>query len=122
MPDDGDTEVIGYRLLRPRVSEHYKGRFDLRPLGLNATLHYSCRFNGSHKLEILKTATQSVRQMQELICGVFDCNPTMLRLARIDLAADVVGIPIRWFLTRMIERAHVETTERIVRAFGARPG
>lgn len=76
-------------------------------------LHHSCRFNGNHKLQVLKAATQSIEQMQETISRVFDCDPRQLPLARIDLAADVIGIPLDWFLERMCV-----PRKRRIRVFG----
>ena len=39
----------------------------------------------------------SLGQMAMVIGKVFECDPWDLRLARLDLAVDVPGIPVRWF-------------------------
>ena len=91
-----------YRSIRPKsASKYYKERLDLRQVDVDAVLHRHCRFNGKHKLAILKAAEKSLPQIATLIGQVFECDPWDLRLARIDFAVDVPGISIRWFRVHM---------------------
>jgi len=98
------------------ISEHYKTRADLRACGLPATLHYSCRFTRNHKLGILRVAERSFEQIMTTIQQVFECDPLNLRLARIDFAVDVPGIPVKWFRNHMCV-----PRKRRVRVFGLKP-
>jgi hypothetical protein len=43
----------------------------------------------------------SLREMVVVIESVFECDPWDLRLARLDLAVDVPGIPFNWFRNHM---------------------
>jgi hypothetical protein len=52
---------------------------------------------GNHKLELLDTGDLSYQRIQREIQQVFDIDPWHLGLMRIDLAADVPGVPVRWF-------------------------
>jgi hypothetical protein len=91
-----------YKAIRSKAaSKYYKERIDLRQCGLQAILHRSCRFNGTHKLAVLETARMSLGQMAMAIGTIFECDPWDLRLARLDLAVDVHGIPVRWFRNHM---------------------
>ncbi len=91
-----------YKAIRSKAaSKYYKERIDLRQCGLHAILHRHCRFNGTHKLAVLETARMSLRQMAMVIGNVFECDPWNLRLARLDLAVDVQGIPVQWFRNHM---------------------
>jgi hypothetical protein len=91
-----------YRAIRSKAaSEYYRERIDLRQCGLQAILHRSCRFNGSHKVAVLETAKMSLREMVVVIGSVFECDPWDSRVARLDLAVDVPGIPVHWFRKHM---------------------
>ena len=92
---------VAYRTLRPKSDEYYKARFDLRQCGIHAMLHYSCRFNGKHKVAILSAAEKSPWQMAAVIEQVFECDALKLRLSRVDCTADVPGISVQWFWTHM---------------------
>jgi len=96
------TFVNDYKTIRSKAaSKYYKERIDLRQCGLQAILHRSCRFNATHKLAVLETAGMSLRQMAMVITKVFECDPWDVRLARLDFAVDVPGIPIQWFRNHM---------------------
>jgi hypothetical protein len=104
------------RRIRPAPSKFYKARLDLRKYW-NVILHRSCRFNGTHKLVIVNSAEVSVQQMDALIGQIFQCDPLALRVARVDLAADVPGIPVQWF------RVHMRVLgKRRIRVFGVNEG
>jgi len=57
--------------------------------------------NATHKLAILETAGMSLRQMAMAITKVFECDPWDMRLARLDFAVDIPGIPVQWFRNHM---------------------
>jgi len=94
------------------MSEYYKARVDLREGGIEGTLHYGCRFNGSHKLTVLNATAKSARQMAEVAEQVFDCDPGELRVARVDMAADVPDVPLRWF------GGHMRVPRKGIRQYG----
>ena len=82
-----------------RQSEHYARVGDLRTFGYPAILHVHCLRDGAgnHKVELIDTGEMSFRNMQKAILSIFDVEPSHLGLMRIDLAADVAGVPVRWF-------------------------
>ena len=88
----GDSNVF-------RESPHYIRVGDLRRFGYPAILHVHCRRDqkGNHKLELVDTAEMSVCAMQKVILRIFDVEPSHLGLMRIDLAADIPGVPVLWF-------------------------
>ncbi len=79
-----------------KPSRHYQGVVDLRPFGVDAVLHAYFKHRGpkNHKIEIFDTADKSLEQMGKIIVGVFDVEPAPLELLRLDLAADMYGIPL----------------------------
>jgi hypothetical protein len=52
---------------------------------------------GNHKLELVDTGAMSYARMGHEIERVFDLDARRLSLMRIDLAADVRGVPVAWF-------------------------
>lgn len=92
---------------RTRPSARYSWVTDLRPVGIDALLHFSLKredcdpHEGEHKLELLDTGQKRysdiARQIESTIEGpIFD-----LETMRIDLCADMTGVPIDWFLSRL---------------------
>jgi hypothetical protein len=83
-----------------RPSKHYEQVCDLRePFGIDAVVHRSYRRRGrkNHKVEIIDSGEKSLDQMAEIITSLFDVDPWGLEVMRIDLAADVEGMPVPWF-------------------------
>jgi hypothetical protein len=83
-----------------RPSKHYQYSCDLREVfGIDAYLHLSFRRRGrkNHKIEIIDSGEKSLSQIAEIIAGLFDVDPWRLEVMRIDLAADVEGVPVSWF-------------------------
>lgn len=80
-------------------SRHYVRAGDLRKVGHPAILHMYCQHDkaGNHKLELIDTGEMSYRDVQREIMRIFEIDPWHLGLMRIDLAADVPGIPVQWF-------------------------
>jgi hypothetical protein len=125
----GDAKVF-------RPSQHYLRAGDLRSLGYQAILHVHCIHDraGNHKLELVDTGEMSFTTMQKEILRVFDIEPSRLDLMRIDLAADVPGVPVRWFarnarakwkqwIARLGEIEYAEMGRRKIETlyFGKRP-
>jgi hypothetical protein len=83
-------------------SRHYAGVMDLRPYGSDALLHAYCKHTEprDHKLELLDTGKKTLSQLIDQIEVVFNVDPTVLRVMRLDLCADVVGVPVSWFQPR----------------------
>jgi hypothetical protein len=83
-----------------RRSQHYESAGNLRKFGYDAILHMNCIRDrqGSHKLELLDTGRMGYAMMCHEIERVFDLDPRRLRLMRLDLAADVGGVPVAWFV------------------------
>jgi hypothetical protein len=86
---------------RKAVSRYYKERIDLRQVGIDAVLYRYCRFNGTHKVSVLQSARMSPPQMAAVIGQIFEHDPWLLRIARIDLAVDVPHVPVEWFRMHM---------------------
>jgi len=91
---------------RSSPTENYKGMFDLRGFGLEALLFMRCRFGATNKIVFRGAAKMTLKQMSTASATVFDCGPYDLRLARLDLAVDVVGISMEW------ARNHVQVTRK----------
>lgn len=90
-------------LSRVKRSMHYQGVADLRPLGIDAILHAYCRRTEphNHKLELLDTGKKSYSDLNEQIQSVFRTDTENLDIMRLDLCADVPGIPVLWFQPRV---------------------
>jgi hypothetical protein len=82
-----------------RPSRHYIASGDLRKYGHPAILHTHSLHDkhGNHKLELIETGKMTYVQMRQAIHGIFDVDTGPLELMRVDLAADVVGVPVSWF-------------------------
>ena len=82
-----------------RPSRHYSASADLRKHGYPVVLHTHCTRDkrGNHKLELLDTGVMTYSQMRHEINRIFDTPPGPLQVMRVDLAADVEGVPVEWF-------------------------
>jgi hypothetical protein len=82
-----------------KSAQHYVKSGDLRLLGYPCILHIHCTRDkqGNHKLELVDTADMSVAAMRNEVERIFDVDSRQLGLMRLDLAADVPGVPIPWF-------------------------
>ncbi len=89
-----------------RSSRHYLYAGDLRAFGHEAILHMSCVRDkqGNHKIELLDTGTKSYGEMREEIERIFRLDARRLPLMRVDLAADVRGVPVSWFVRHVRAR------------------
>lgn len=82
-----------------RPSRHYQYICDLKePFDIDAVVHLYLRHGHSaHKVEIVDAGEKTLGQMENIITGLFDVDPRTLRLMRLDLAADIEGVPVSWF-------------------------
>lgn len=83
-------------------SRHYLAVGDLRPYGYDAILHAHCvHGDGNHKLELIDTGRTALSGMVREIERVFDVDARRLEISRIDLAADILDVPVAWFLAHL---------------------
>ena len=89
-----------------RRSRHYELVGDLRPYGYDVILnmHYRWGKVGNHKLELVGTGQMSYARMINEIEEIFQIDAMRLGVMRVDLAADVNGIPVGWFQERVKAR------------------
>lgn len=90
-------------LTRFKPSRFYMGRGDLRPLGIDALLHVGYKFGETHdhKLEILDAGKKCYSELVGIIEAVTYADPEQLEVIRLDLCADVPGVPVLWFQPRV---------------------
>lgn len=92
---------------RTRPSARYSWVTDLRPIGIDALLHAGLKRDerdphaGEHKLELLDTGLKGHSKIVEQIESTIEGPISDLETMRIDLCADMNGIPIEWFLNRL---------------------
>src|SRR5579871_5952707 len=82
-------------MLRP--SKFYKAVADLRPFGFDAMLHIDQKRYGTHKVELLETGKKGMGEIHSILERIVDCDPHDCRLGRVDLATDVIDVPLSWF-------------------------
>jgi hypothetical protein len=82
-----------------RESRYYASVGDLRHFGHDVILHLSCLRDkeGNHKLELIDTGNMKYADMAREVQSIFDVDTRRLSLMRVDLAADVRGVPVGWF-------------------------
>jgi hypothetical protein len=82
-----------------RASRFYKYLADLRKqFEIDAVVHLFYRHGKEgHKIEIIDAGKKTIWEMAEIISQLFEVDPCDLRLMRVDLAADVEGVPVPWF-------------------------
>jgi hypothetical protein len=85
---------------RLRSTRYYESVVDLRPFGHKVILHNSARLakEGNYKIEFVETGHMGFSQMVREVEEIFDVDPESLAVMRVDLAADVSGIPVPWFV------------------------
>jgi len=99
-------ERLGDELKRGRAgpfipNRHYKHIGDLRTaLGIDAILNLECcQGEHNHKIEIIDAGTKSFSELVAIPSRLFLIDPMQLEVMRIDLAGDIVGVPVSWFRT-----------------------
>lgn len=83
-----------------RSSQHYTAVADLRPYGYDAILHLHNKHGkaADHKLELLETGGKGFARLIYQIEEIFEVDAMRLDLMRLDLAVDVEGVPVTFFL------------------------
>lgn len=84
-------------------TRHYTLSADLRDYGCDAILHLGCRRGklGHNKIELADTGTKTFAGIVHEIEAMFQVDGLGLEVMRLDLAADIEGIPVRWFQERI---------------------
>jgi hypothetical protein len=82
-----------------RRSENYRAVGDLRPFEVPAIAHlaYSRKGEENHKLELVNTGEMGYSEMLDAVERVFEIDPRKAEVMRVDLCADVRGVPVTWF-------------------------
>lgn len=81
-----------------RPSKLYIQVGDLREYDYPMLLHLCARHGkGAHKVELLETGGMTYSGMRSAIERVFEMDAELAEVMRLDLAADVPGIPVSWF-------------------------
>jgi hypothetical protein len=94
---DWDTQRDDFACSTVRPSKFYRAVADLRPMGFDAMFHYEQKRYGTHKIELFETGKKGMAEIQDIVERIVDCDPTALRLGRVDLAADVRNVSLPWF-------------------------
>jgi hypothetical protein len=83
-----------------RRSKNYLSVGDLTRIGYPAMVHMHCVWGkgGHHKVELLNTGEMSFSRMRAWIERIFKVDSRKLKVMRVDLTADVRGVPVRWFV------------------------
>ena len=79
-------------------SRHYLAIADLRRFGFSSILHMRARKSRDHKLELIDTGVMGYIDMRREIERVFDVDASTTGVMRLDLAADVQGVPVQAFV------------------------
>jgi hypothetical protein len=92
---------------RTMVSGRYEWVTNIRPLGIDALLHYGLKrqendpHEGEHKLELLDTGKKGYSELAGQIEATIEYPIDDLEIMRLDLCADIPGVPVEWFLGRV---------------------
>jgi hypothetical protein len=89
-PFDFDARTI-------RKSKFYNKVADLRPMGIEAMLHFDQKKYHTSKIELLETGKKGIAEITDTMERIVDVDPGGLRLGRIDLAVDVKDVSVLWF-------------------------
>jgi hypothetical protein len=82
-----------------RPSRLYKYSADLRKdFGIDAIVHLYCRFGRpNHKVEIVDVSKKTLDEVAGILAQLFSVDPWTLSTMRVDLTADIAGVPVPWF-------------------------
>jgi hypothetical protein len=86
-------------------SKYYEFVTDLKPMGIDARLHIGLKHPGAHagegKLELFDTGLKSLSEITAEIESTIEGGASDLEIMRIDLCADIVGVPVEWFFDKL---------------------
>jgi hypothetical protein len=99
------------------ATRHYVAVADLRPYGYDVVLHAHCKHGkeGNHKLELMETGQKSFAELVCEINRIFVLDPMRLQTMRVDLTADVMGVPV-WFFQDALRAAYKQVANDIEKA------
>jgi hypothetical protein len=92
---------------RTMGSGRYEWVTNLGPVGIDGLLHYSLKreendpHEGESKLELLDTGTKGYSDLVAQVEATVESPVDDLDIMRIDLCADMHGVPVEWFLSRL---------------------
>lgn len=94
---------------RIRPVANFKGACDFRPYGLEARVSFESQpgiktdhgREARHRIDFYNTGEKTVAQMRATALTIFDESPDAAHITRIDLCADVDGVPVEWFSRRV---------------------
>jgi hypothetical protein len=86
-----------------RPSLHYQLTADMRDFGYDVILHHGLKHGkkGDGKLEVIDAGTKSRRMIEFEVESIYDVDPRKLDVMRADLCADVPGVTVPWFHSRI---------------------
>lgn len=82
-----------------RPARLYQYSADLRKdFGIDAIVHLYCRYGRpNHKVEIVDAGEKTLEDFAAIVTLLFLVDPWTLSTMRVDLAADIAGVPVPWF-------------------------
>lgn len=93
------------RSSRRRPHGQYQEAYDMRALGLSATLNVMHRWTHSHSLEVIGCDRMALSEIRCIVEKVINSNPSSLRLLRLDLTADVADLGMEFIRGHMLVKA-----------------
>jgi hypothetical protein len=89
----------GYAVPPFRPTRLYQFSADLRKdFDIDVIVHLYCRYGRpNHKVEILDAGDKTLEEIAAIIAQLFLVDPWTLSTMRVDLAADIAGVPVPWF-------------------------
>ena len=89
----------GYAVPPFRPSRLYQYAADLRKdFEIDAIVHLYCRFGRpNHKIEVVDAGEKTLEEIAAIVARLFLVDPWTLSTMRVDLAADIAGVPVPWF-------------------------
>jgi hypothetical protein len=82
-----------------KSSDLFVSTADMREYGYDVRLHLCSTKTKKpiHKVEIYDTGGKSFNEMHRLPASIFECDPNLLGLMRVDLCADIHGVDVGYF-------------------------
>lgn len=86
---------------RSSPKSHYYHFADLRGVGVPVTFYRNQHSSHTHKIELHGVGHMSAIQICGLLKDIVMEDPLEFKVMRVDLAADVPGVPVTWFRTHV---------------------
>jgi hypothetical protein len=99
---------------RWKSTKHYAASASFEDCGIEAIVHMQCQMTKQpmHKLEILRVGEKTIADVLEISERIFETEPFNLGVMRVDLTADVAGVPVDWFKRHTLPQ-HKQTRRQI---------